>query len=273
MTAGEAFLRTYHDRTSGSLGRGFASYPATDGRTSYEHLADRVAGAGSVLDLGCADGILLAQLARNGVSELAGIDLSEGELALARQRPELRDADLRAGRAQQLPFPDNSFDAVVSHMALMLMAEVDQVVAEAARVLRPSGTFAVTVGIGAAPGGGLDAFLSLARPLFNAAPPDRRVPADGDRRTRTRDGLTELLTPAGFAPVTWDELTLTITGTPEEVWESITASYYDLDSLTEAQIERLREDFVTSTADLSRSGWNTGGARVAMATTRLSADT
>lgn len=87
---------------------------------------------------------------------MVGIDLSERELARARTRPELADADLRLGRAQRLPFAEDSFDAVVSHMALMLVSEVDQVVAEAARVLRPGGRFAVVVGARDAPRSGFE---------------------------------------------------------------------------------------------------------------------
>ncbi|HEX5119448.1 MAG TPA: class I SAM-dependent methyltransferase [Pseudonocardiaceae bacterium] len=98
--------------------------PTADGRTSYRFLADRVAGAQSVLDLGCADGTLLVVLARNGANGLAGVDLSAGELALARGRPELRDADLRLARAQELPFADDSFDAIVSHMASVARTEI-----------------------------------------------------------------------------------------------------------------------------------------------------
>jgi SAM-dependent methyltransferase len=267
--ASEAFLRTYHDRSPGSMARSVLANPTSDGRTSYQLLADRVAGAGRILDVGCADGVLLSTLARDGTAELAGVDLSPGEITLARGRAELAGADLRVGRAQELPFADDSFDAVVSHLALMLMTDVEQVVAELARVLRPGGRLAVAIGAGPLPGGGLDLFLSLARPVFAAVPAERRVPTMGDRRTRTQAGLDELLVPAGFAPVAWEEITLELNGTPEQVWESAVPSYYDMVTLDDQQVARLREDFLAQAADQSSAGRLDGGARIAIVTTRL----
>ncbi|MGG7572128.1 class I SAM-dependent methyltransferase [Streptomyces sirii] len=125
---------------------------AEGGRSSYEILRDRVAACRRVLDLGCGDGLLLELLAAcdpgpgRAVPELAGLDLSPEELALARRRPGLDRADLRVGRAQRLPFPNGRFDGCVSHMALMLMSDMERVAAEVARVLAPGGTLAVVLG-------------------------------------------------------------------------------------------------------------------------------
>jgi ubiquinone/menaquinone biosynthesis C-methylase UbiE len=100
-----------------------------------------------------------------------------------------------------LPFPDTAFDAVVSHMAFMLMVDPEQVVAEVVRVLAPGGLLALAVGGGAVAGEAMERFLSLARSHFHVAATDgRRMPRLGHRGTRTRDGLDEILAPAGFAP-------------------------------------------------------------------------
>ena len=70
----------------------------------------------SALDIGCGTGMLLRELARRFPdATLAGIDLAPGMVAAAVEalaghgRPELRHGD-----AEQLPFPDGSFDLVVS---------------------------------------------------------------------------------------------------------------------------------------------------------------
>jgi SAM-dependent methyltransferase len=270
--AAEAFLRDFHNRTPGRQSVKMEAAPLADGRTSYQLLAAEVAGARRVLDLGCADGALLEVLAAGGAEELAGIDLAEGELAFARRRPALARADLRQGRAQELPFADHAFDAVVSHMALMLMHDVEQVAAEAARVLAPGGRLAVAVGGGSVQGEAMSLFLDLARPYFKAAPPERSMPRLGDRRTRDRAGLDELLTPAGFEPVGWQTVVVDLGGTPEHVWTATVDAFYDMVVLSDDQTARLRAEFLTAaTSLLDRDGRIPSGMRINVATTRLRA--
>src|SRR3712207_4767160 len=72
---------------------------------------------------------------------LTGIDLSPARLEIARKKAELvgLDADLREGAAQELPFPDASFDAVVCTLSLCTIPDERRAVAEMKRVLRPRG--------------------------------------------------------------------------------------------------------------------------------------
>jgi SAM-dependent methyltransferase len=212
-------------------------------------------------------GALLEVLAGRGARTLAGIDLSEAELALARQRPALTDADLRRGRAQELPFPDASFDAVVSHMAFMLMTDPDQVVTEAARVLAPSGLLAVAVGGGAA-SEAMELFLSLARPHFQTAA-GRRIPRLGNRKTRTPEGLSEILVPAGFAPVFWEPIVIDQSGPPEQVWQINVSAFYDIVVLDAGQLAQLREAFLASSSSLLVGGRLPCRMRINIATTHL----
>lgn len=73
--------------------------------------------------------------------EVTGVDLSTGMLARARERAaRLGTApDLREGDAQDLPFPDASFDTVVCALSLCSVQDVERAVAEMHRVLRPGG--------------------------------------------------------------------------------------------------------------------------------------
>jgi ubiquinone/menaquinone biosynthesis C-methylase UbiE len=97
---------------------------------------DNVRHGSSVLDLGCGEG-MLALLKRKGVT-LTGVDLSPDLLAAA-GRNGYDGAYLATLTA--LPFPDSSFDYVVSLdvMGHVAFADKDRVLAEIKRVLRPDG--------------------------------------------------------------------------------------------------------------------------------------
>jgi ubiquinone/menaquinone biosynthesis C-methylase UbiE len=72
---------------------------------------------------------------------LTGIDLSPAMLEFARKKADELglDADLREGNAQQLPFPDASFDTVVCTLSLCSIPDDRRAIAEMKRVLRPGG--------------------------------------------------------------------------------------------------------------------------------------
>ena len=72
-----------------------------------------------------------------------GVDLNEAMLGVARRvRP---DIEFRQGDAARLPFADESFDAVLSQMALMFFPDRAAAVQEMARVTSPGGAVAVLV--------------------------------------------------------------------------------------------------------------------------------
>ena len=74
-------------------------------------------------------------------ARLTAIELSPAMLEISRQRAETlgREADLRLGDAQDLPFPDAGFDAVVCTLGLCTIPSPGMAVREAARVLKPGG--------------------------------------------------------------------------------------------------------------------------------------
>jgi ubiquinone/menaquinone biosynthesis C-methylase UbiE len=98
-----------------------------------------------VLDVACGTGILAREVAsragRGG--RLVGIDPNPGMLAVAsRLAPSI---EWREGAAEALPFPDHSFDAVVSQFGLMFFTDRRQAVREMLRVLAPGRRLAVAV--------------------------------------------------------------------------------------------------------------------------------
>ncbi|QRP47663.1 hypothetical protein [Amycolatopsis sp. FDAARGOS 1241] len=122
------------------------------------------------------------------------------------------------------------FRAVVAHMTLMLMAGLDTVGAEAARVLMARGVFAAVVGWGRGHRRE-EVFHDLARPMFDAVPEARRAPDEGDRRTRTREGFDGILGPVGFEPVAWDQLVIEFDAPPEQAWAMCCETLYPADAL------------------------------------------
>jgi SAM-dependent methyltransferase len=101
-------------------------------------------GPGRCLDLCCGTGVHLGALLALGW-EVTGADISADQLLVARGRAEGR-VELVQADAAALPFADADFDAVVSLFSHTDVDDFSAAVGEAARVLRPGGTF-IYVGI------------------------------------------------------------------------------------------------------------------------------
>ena len=100
-------------------------------------------GAGlSALDVGCGSGFMSLLLLDAGCT-VTGIDFSEDMLARARENVTAKGYEARFlhMRAQQLAFPDKSFDVAVSRNVTWTLEDVDAVYAEVFRVLKPGGVF------------------------------------------------------------------------------------------------------------------------------------
>lgn len=108
---------------------------STAGFTPYEWVVAPIAAGMTVLDLACGSGPCLDL--RRGEPWI-GLDRSKEELDRARSTGR---AHLVRGDATTLPFRNNSFDAAVCSMALMLLQPLRRVVGEVSRVLGDGATF------------------------------------------------------------------------------------------------------------------------------------
>lgn len=255
----EAFLIDFHNQRPGLTAIALADLPITCGAqhypSTYALLASAIpvnATGTSVLDLACGDGFLLALLeSRRQLNlHLSGIDMSTGELNRARAR--LREGtELIEGTAQHLPWPAESFDHILCHMAFMLMENVEDVVREIRRVLKPSGIFSAIVGAPAPSSVAIQAFKTVF-PRYQRKPGMEKV-RFGDPRTRTRQGIHELLSP-GFFNLVINDIQIPMRLTPEEVWNRF-ANMYDLSLISASDGDSVRDEFLP----LVRSACGTDG--------------
>ncbi|HYJ94276.1 MAG TPA: arsenite methyltransferase [Vicinamibacterales bacterium] len=102
-----------------------------------------------VLDLGSGGGIdVLLSAKRVGPTGKAyGLDMTDEMLALAREnqvRSGLTNVEFLRGEIEHIPLPDSSVDVIISNCVINLSADKDRAIAEAFRVLKPGGRFAVS---------------------------------------------------------------------------------------------------------------------------------
>ncbi|WP_233712976.1 class I SAM-dependent methyltransferase [Amaricoccus solimangrovi] len=214
------------ERIEEDLGRGFDGDLSPEGARLYgsfhvggapavERLLDAMPPleGRAVLDIGCGVGGAVRALARRGAFA-RGVDLTAEFIAVARDLSRMIGADpgiFAVGGARALPYRDRAFDhALMLHVG-MNIADKRGAMAEAARVIRPGGTFAIYDIMRAGPGpiaepqpwsdGPESSFAETPEAYLAAAAPWFTEAARVERREEGVAFVAALLSPAEPRPV------------------------------------------------------------------------
>jgi len=105
----------------------------------------RISPGDRVLDVACGTGALTTAAAERAgaAGHVVGLDVNDEMLAVARRKD--APVEWHTGRAEALPFPDDSFDAVVSQFGFMFFEDQAAGLREMMRVARPGGRLSVAV--------------------------------------------------------------------------------------------------------------------------------
>jgi SAM-dependent methyltransferase len=116
-------------------------YPARWDLMKYEFVSTLLKDQGSVLDVGCSDGYGSAILSETGSKNVTGGDISLQAVEYAKQHYGREGLTLLCFDATNLPFPSDSFDAVVALEIIEHLPEIEQkrLLSECVRVLRNGG--------------------------------------------------------------------------------------------------------------------------------------
>ena len=143
----------------------------------------------AVLDIGCGTGGLLRAIhEQRTAAKLFGLDLSEVMIALARAK--LRNADLRVGDSEHLPYENDAFDLVTCTFSFHHYPNPEGVLAEVHRVLHAGGRLIM-------------ADPSIFPPLRQAFNVLTRFSSDGGVHYYSMREMTGLAKSVGLKPLEW----------------------------------------------------------------------
>ena len=207
-----------------------------------------------VLDVACGSGepaiTIATQLEDAG--QVIGVDISEDPIKIARERAASRglsNIEFEKADAQNLPYPDRTFDLLTSRLGLMFFGDIPMALREFNRVLKPGARVAFAC------------WGPMEQPYFDATSgvilaqfPNATIP-DAARKTfqfGNPGKLSALLRASGFHDVEEDFQTLPWVwhGTPEQFWEYFQAVTIPMRELIELgnETERRERDLAVLSA-------------------------
>jgi demethylmenaquinone methyltransferase/2-methoxy-6-polyprenyl-1,4-benzoquinol methylase len=101
----------------------------------------------TVLDIATGTGDLAILMAKTNASKITGLDISSGMLEIGKQKVKDRALENRIamvlGDSENMPFPDNHFDAITVSFGIRNFETLEKGLAEILRVLKPNGIFVI----------------------------------------------------------------------------------------------------------------------------------
>jgi SAM-dependent methyltransferase len=221
-----------------------------------------------ILDLSTGTGWTSRVVARRG-ARVTGVDIASGLLEAARARAEAEGLaiDYQLGDAEDLPFGDGAFDAVVSTCGIMFASRPEAAAAELARVCRKGGRIALTTWLS---DGSLARMFDVMKRYMPPPPtPAPRSPFEWGRADR----IGELL--GGAFELRFEKgISYYREPSAEAAWETFSTGYGPTrslaGSLSPERREAFRADFIAFHARfptelgicVPREYWLTGGVRI-----------
>jgi len=102
---------------------------------------------GTILDIATGTGDLAINLTRTNAKKIVGLDISEGMLEVGRKKIKDKKLDstieMLLGDSEEIPFDDNSFDAITVAFGVRNFEHLEKGLAEILRVLKPNGIFVI----------------------------------------------------------------------------------------------------------------------------------
>ena len=155
----------------------------------FRRIVRRLNRGGLLLDIACGDGFFTRRFAEAIDAETWGIDLMPSRIEKARFYNQRDRVHFELADASSIPFPNQTFEQVVSMCAIEHFEDDRQVLAEAFRVLKPGGRIVLTC----------DAFWNVGFTKEELAAHARRYYV---QRYYRPDDLTRALDTAGFRGIT-----------------------------------------------------------------------
>jgi SAM-dependent methyltransferase len=169
-----------------------------------------------VLDVGCGPGALTAELVRRtGAGQISAVDPSESFVAALQERHP--DVEAHQAAAEDLPFPDDAFDASLAQLVVHFMADPVAGLREMVRVTRRGGVVAASVWDHGGGHGPLSVYWQAARELDPVAPDESQLAG------ANHGDLTDIFSAAGLHDI--EEVALAVRvehPTFEDWWEPYT---------------------------------------------------